>query len=123
MIAIVRKIEPGAQYDGVTWDYWLDLGINGVRGDLKVFDGDARSHVLKEGQRIDVRVGALFVEKENKEGLFEMKGVLMKDREGYFLKNDFLEIYLKETDVENILPSQEVTLFLGRLDVKELIAN
>jgi hypothetical protein len=118
----IIKIEHGAEFDGIVWDYWIDAVLPNNLS-VKLFDFNGFDLTSFEGGFIDANVKALFVEKNKNDDLFRFDGKIVKKEDRYFLVDEFgTNIELKSDDVENnsFQINQNSIFFLGRLDFESI---
>jgi len=114
----VENILEGAKFDGVIWDYWIDLRLpNGSL--LNVFDSECLSQEIEEKSNIIVRLKALFIQKKENADLTTLKGIIIQKDNLFFFKNDLVKIQVNEDDIgaEKIPLNVLTTLFFGRIDL------
>ena len=120
----INKVEIGAEFDGMIWDYWIDAVLpNGEA--VKIFDYKGLNLKKFEGGYVDVNVKALFVESIFNDDLLCLQAKLIRESQTFFLSNDIgIRIEIKEEDVIiNKLPINKHSFFyLGRLDLESISA-
>ena len=118
----VIKVETGAEFDGVVWDYWVDAILpNNLP--VKLFDYQGLNLSSFQGKIIDVNLKALFIENNGNNELLKFNGIITKKNDKYFLIDSLgIEIELKPEDIDNndISVGKQDLFFVGRLDIDSI---
>ncbi len=118
----IVKIEPGAEFDGMVWDYWVDAVLPN-KSIVKLFDSHAFILISFVGVLIDLSVKALFIEKNENHDLIRVAGKIIKNEDGYFLIDELgtcIEVKFEDIQTNSISINQDSIFFLGRLDIKNV---
>lgn len=121
MIVEIEKKHIGAEFDGVIWDYWVDLKTRD-NNLLNVFDSKCLCQEIKEKSLVTVKLKALFVQKTKKMNLIKLEGVVVNKDNHHVFKTNLMEIQICEEDIkiEEIPLNTLITLFFGRIDLIEI---
>ncbi|MES2132469.1 MAG: hypothetical protein V4506_08965 [Bacteroidota bacterium] len=113
----VIKIENGAEYDGMVWDFWITARLKN-QAEIQIFDPKGLNLNEYVGKWVQVKLSSLFVGIEKEEGLIELDGMVTMQEDRYLFTNSEIEIYVAE--LEFIPLNTFRKFYFGRVDVKQL---
>ena len=122
--AKIISIEKGAEYEGVIYDYWLEIELNN-KTRIKIFDykylEDIESLLNKY---VYIELSTIFIDTESQKELFNLLGEIHYINNIYIFKNDFIEIKLSKEDIItlNLRLNTEIALYFGRIDIEKIVS-
>ncbi len=122
--AKIISIERGAEYEGVIYDYWLEIELNN-KTRIKIFDykylEDIESLLNKY---VYIELSTIFIDTEPQKELFNLLGEIHYINNIYIFKNDFIEIKLSKEDIItlNLRLNTEIELYFGRIDIEKIVS-
>lgn len=122
--AKIISIEKGAEYEGVIYDYWLEIELNN-KTRIKIFDykylEDIESLLNKY---VYIELSTIFIDTEPQKELFNLLGEIHYINNIYIFKNDFIEIKLSKEDIItlNLRLNTEIALYFGRIDIEKIVS-
>ena len=122
--AKIISIEKGAEYEGVIYDYWLEIELNN-KTRIKIFDykylEDIESLLNKY---VHIELSTIFIDTEPQKELFNLLGEIHYINNIYIFKNDFIEIKLSKEDIItlNLRLNTEIVLYFGRIDIEKIVS-
>lgn len=122
--AKIISIERGAEYEGVIYDYWLEIELNN-KTRIKIFDykylEDIESLLNKY---VHIELSTIFIDTEPQKELFNLLGEIHYINNIYIFKNDFIEIKLSKEDIItlNLRLNTEIVLYFGRIDIEKIVS-
>ena len=122
--AKIRSIEKGAEYEGVIYDYWLEIELNN-KTRIKIFDykylEDIESLLNKY---VYIELSTIFIDTEPQKELFNLLGEIHYINNIYIFRNDFIEIKLSKEDIItlNLRLNTEIALYFGRIDIEKIVS-
>ena len=118
------SIERGAEYEGVIYDYWLEIELNN-KTRIKIFDykylEDIESLLNKY---VHIELSTIFIDTEPQKELFNLLGEIHYINDIYIFRNDFIEIKLSKEDIItlNLRLNTEIVLYFGRIDIEKIVS-
>ena len=122
--AKIISIEKGAEYEGVIYDYWLEIELNN-KTRIKIFDykylEDIESLLNKY---VYIELSTIFIDTEPQKELFNLLGEIHYINNIYIFRNDFIEIKLSKEDIItlNLRLNTEIVLYFGRIDIEKIVS-
>ena len=122
--AKIISIERGAEYEGVIYDYWLEIELNN-KTRIKIFDykylEDIESLLNKY---VYIELSTIFIDTEPQKELFNLLGEIHYINDIYIFRNDFIEIKLSKEDIItlNLRLNTEIVLYFGRIDIEKIVS-
>ena len=122
--AKIISIEKGAEYEGVIYDYWLEIELNN-KTRIKIFDykylEDIESLLNKY---VYIELSTIFIDTEPQKELFNLLGEIHYINDIYIFRNDFIEIKLSKEDIItlNLRLNTEIVLYFGRIDIEKIVS-
>ena len=122
--AKIISIERGAEYEGVIYDYWLEIELNN-KTRIKIFDykylEDIESLLNKY---VYIELSTIFIDTEPQKELFNLLGEIHYINNIYIFRNDFIEIKLSKEDIItlNLRLNTEIVLYFGRIDIEKIVS-
>ena len=122
--AKIISIERGAEYEGVIYDYWLEIELNN-KTRIKIFDykylEDIESLLNKY---VHIELSTIFIDTEPQKELFNLLGEIHYINNIYIFRNDFIEIKLSKEDIItlNLRLNTEIALYFGRIDIEKIVS-
>ena len=122
--AKIISIEKGAEYEGVIYDYWLEIELNN-KTRIKIFDykylEDIESLLNKY---VHIELSTIFIDTEPQKELFNLLGEIHYINDIYIFRNDFIEIKLSKEDIItlNLRLNTEIALYFGRIDIEKIVS-
>ncbi len=122
--AKIISIERGAEYEGVIYDYWLEIELNN-KTRIKIFDykylEDIESLLNKY---VHIELSTIFIDTEPQKELFNLLGEIHYINDIYIFRNDFIEIKLSKEDIItlNLRLNTEIVLYFGRIDIEKIVS-
>ncbi|SQA94929.1 hypothetical protein [Capnocytophaga ochracea] len=122
--AKIISIEKGAEYEGVIYDYWLEIELNN-KTRIKIFDykylEDIESLLNKY---VYIELSTIFIDTEPQKELFNLLGEIHYINNIYIFRNDFIEIKLSKEDIItlNLRLNTEIALYFGRIDIEKIVS-
>ena len=122
--AKIISIEKGAEYEGVIYDYWLEIELNN-KTRIKIFDykylEDIESLLNKY---VHIELSTIFIDTEPQKELFNLLGEIHYINNIYIFRNDFIEIKLSKEDIItlNLRLNTEIVLYFGRIDIEKIVS-
>ena len=122
--AKITSIERGAEYEGVIYDYWLEIELNN-KTRIKIFDykylEDIESLLNKY---VYIELSTIFIDTEPQKELFNLLGEIHYINNIYIFRNDFIEIKLSKEDIItlNLRLNTEIALYFGRIDIEKIVS-
>ena len=122
--AKIISIEKGAEYEGVIYDYWLEIELNN-KTRIKIFDykylEDIESLLNKY---VHIELSTIFIDTEPQKELFNLLGEIHYINNIYIFRNDFIEIKLSKEDIItlNLRLNTEIALYFGRIDIEKIVS-
>ena len=122
--AKIISIERGAEYEGVIYDYWLEIELNN-KTRIKIFDykylEDIESLLNKY---VHIELSTIFIDTEPQKELFNLLGEIHYINDIYIFRNDFIEIKLSKEDIItlNLRLNTEIALYFGRIDIEKIVS-
>ena len=122
--AKIISIEKGAEYEGVIYDYWLEIELNN-KTRIKIFDykylEDIESLLNKY---VHIELSTIFIDTEPQKELFNLLGEIHYINDIYIFRNDFIEIKLSKEDIItlNLRLNTEIVLYFGRIDIEKIVS-
>ena len=122
--AKIISIEKGAEYEGVIYDYWLEIELNN-KTRIKIFDykylEDIESLLNKY---VYIELSTIFIDTEPQKELFNLLGEIHYINDIYIFRNDFIEIKLSKEDIItlNLRLNTEIALYFGRIDIEKIVS-
>lgn len=122
--AKIISIERGAEYEGVIYDYWLEIELNN-KTRIKIFDykylEDIESLLNKY---VHIELSTIFIDTEPQKELFNLLGEIHYINNIYIFRNDFIEIKLSKEDIItlNLRLNTEIVLYFGRIDIEKIVS-
>ena len=122
--AKIISIERGAEYEGVIYDYWLEIELNN-KTRIKIFDykylEDIESLLNKY---VYIELSTIFIDTEPQKELFNLLGEIHYINNIYIFRNDFIEIKLSKEDIItlNLRLNTEIALYFGRIDIEKIVS-
>ena len=120
--AKIISIERGAEYEGVIYDYWLEIELNN-KTRIKIFDykylEDIESLLNKY---VHIELSTIFIDPQKE--LFNLLGEIHYINNIYIFRNDFIEIKLSKEDIItlNLRLNTEIVLYFGRIDIEKIVS-
>ena len=122
--AKIISIEKGTEYEGVIYDYWLEIELNN-KTRIKIFDykylEDIESLLNKY---VYIELSTIFIDTEPQKELFNLLGEIHYINNIYIFRNDFIEIKLSKEDIItlNLRLNTEIVLYFGRIDIEKIVS-
>ena len=122
--AKIISIEKGTEYEGVIYDYWLEIELNN-KTRIKIFDykylEDIESLLNKS---VYIELSTIFIDTEPQKELFNLLGEIHYINNIYIFRNDFIEIKLSKEDIItlNLRLNTEIALYFGRIDIEKIVS-
>ena len=122
--AKIISIEKGTEYEGVIYDYWLEIELNN-KTRIKIFDykylEDIESLLNKY---VYIELSTIFIDTEPQKELFNLLGEIHYINDIYIFRNDFIEIKLSKEDIItlNLRLNTEIVLYFGRIDIEKIVS-
>ncbi|QLF50686.1 hypothetical protein HW278_08225 [Capnocytophaga sp. oral taxon 902] len=122
--AKIISIEKGTEYEGVIYDYWLEIELNN-KTRIKIFDykylEDIESLLNKY---VYIELSTIFIDTEPQKELFNLLGEIHYINNIYIFRNDFIEIKLSKEDIItlNLRLNTEIALYFGRIDIEKIVS-
>ena len=122
--AKIISIEEGTEYEGVIYDYWLEIELNN-KTRIKIFDykylEDIESLLNKY---VYIELSTIFIDTEPQKELFNLLGEIHYINNIYIFRNDFIEIKLSKEDIItlNLRLNTEIALYFGRIDIEKIVS-
>ena len=120
----IISIEKGTEYEGVIYDYWLEIELNN-KTRIKIFDykylEDIESLLNKY---VYIELSTIFIDTEPQKELFNLLGEIHYINNIYIFRNDFIEIKLSKEDIItlNLRLNTEIALYFGRIDIEKIVS-